>query len=151
VQLSGKTTIRAPRALCIAALHRAETLAAFLPGDVTVTPRDATSFDVEFKREFGRIAVKLRGTLTVEEVEAGRLFRFVMLAKHMLAGSANLDIAMTFTGNAPTELAYDGTLTGSGLAGRMIAEREDRVQPKLDEMFAGLAQRIEAERRAARA
>lgn len=151
MNLSGKITIRAPAALCIAAAHRADTLAAFLPGDVTVTAKDARSFDVEFRREFGRIAVKLRGTLTIAVVEPGSLFHFSLQARHLLAGSATMDIAMRFTGSAPTELRYDGTLTGTGLAGRLLAEREDRVQPKLDEMFTGLKQRIEAERRAARA
>lgn len=149
VQLSGKITIRAARPHCIASLHQADTLAAFLPGDVVVSPKSANSFDVEFRREFGRIAVKLRGTLTIEEVEPSTLFRFVMQAKHLLAGSAHMDITMRFTGNAPTDLRYDGTLTGTGLAGRMMAEREDRVQPKLDDMFVDLKQRIEAERRAA--
>ena len=149
MHLSGKITIRGPRGLCIASVHQADTLAAFLPGDVTVIPRDANSFDVEFRREFGRIAVKLRGTLTIEVVEPGSLLRFVLQARHLLAGSATIDIAMRFDGSAPTKLSYDGTLTGTGMAGRLLAEREDRVQPKLDAMFSGLKQRIEAERRVA--
>lgn len=151
MQLSGKITIRAPRALCIASLHQAETLAAFLPGDVTVTASAPGQFDVAFKRDFGRIAVKLRGTLTIEAVEPGSLLRFAVQAKHLLAGSANLDLAMRFDGKAPTELSYDGTLTGTGLAGRLMAEREYSAQPKLDEMFNGLKKRIEAEWRAKKA
>lgn len=149
MQLSGKITIRAPRALCIASVQRAETLAAFLPGAATVVARDASSFDVEFRRDFGRIAVKLRGTLTISEEEPGQLWRFVLQAKHLLAGSAHMDIAMRFTGTGPTGLAYDGTLTAAGLAGRMVTEHQDRLPLKLGEMFAGLKQRIEAERRAA--
>ena len=149
MQLSGKITIRAARPLCIAAVRQADTLAAFLPGDVTVTAKDANSFDAEFRREFGRIAVRLRGTLTIEEVEPGSLLRFVLQARHLLTGSAQMDISMRFDGTAPTGLSYDGTLTGTGLAGRLLAERQDRVQAKLDAMFTGLKQRIEAERRAA--
>ena len=151
MHLSGKITIRAPSALCIASVLQAETLAAFLPGDASVVAKDAGSFDVEFRREFGRIAVKLRGTLTVDEEEPGTLWRFVLRARHLLAGTAHMDIAMRFTGTGPTALGYDGTLTGTGLAGRMLTEHQDRVQPKLDVMFTGLKQRIEAERRAARA
>lgn len=151
MHLSGKITIRAPRARCIAAVQQADTLAAFLPGDATVVVRDAHSFDVEFRREFGRIAVKLRGTLTVSEEVPGDVWRFVLQARHLLAGSAHMDITMRFSGTGPTTLAYDGTLTATGMAGRMITEHQDRLQPKLDEMFAGLKQRLEAERRAARA
>ena len=151
MQLSGKITIRAPRGLCIASLQEADVLAAFLPGQVFVIPKAARHFDIEFQRDFGPIAVKLRGHLKIDEREPGTLYTFVMQAKHLLAGSANMDIEMRLTGNAPTELAYDGTLTGTGLAGRLLAEREDQVQPKLDAMFSGLKQRIEAERRVARA
>lgn len=146
MHLAGKVSIRAPRPLVIAALHQADMLAAFLPGDVRVTARDASRFDVEFRRDFGRITVKLRGNLTIHPNVPGSSYHFVMHSKHLLAGSVNLEMTMQFDGKAPTDMSYTGTLTVGGLAARMLAERQDRVQPKLDEMFAGLKQRIEAAR-----
>lgn len=146
--LSGKITIKAPRATCVAAVQKADMLAEFLPGDVTVVAQESGHYDVEFRRDFGRIAVRLRGHLTITDVVPGEELRFVMQAKHMLAGSANLELTMRFIGSAPTELAYDGTLTGTGLAGRMMEERKDRLQPKLDEMFDALKTRIQIAHRA---
>ena len=144
MQLAGTLSLALPPRRAIAALHDPENLAAYLPAPSTVRQLSTTAFEFVVMRPLGPIIFKLPGRLLIEPVARGKRYSFVANGKHTLAGGVTLALTIDFGGGGgATAISYDGTLEATGLAGRLLGERQHRVQTVLDAMFAGLKARIE--------
>ena len=144
MQLAGTLSLALPPRRAIAALHDPENLAAYLPAPSTVRQLSTTAFEFVVMRPLGPIIFKLPGRLLIEPVARGKRYSFVANGKHTLAGGVTLALTIDFGGGGggATAISYDGTLEATGLAGRLLGERQGRVETVLDAMFAALKARI---------
>lgn len=144
MRLNGNVELAVSPSEVRAALNRPDVLRAMLPGDCTVTARGPGEFDFTLKKTVGFLEIRQNGTISIDSSTPGaEVLR--LAASHMIGGSVDLTVAIGLAPyGAGTAAVYDGTLTASGLAGRVLRDREGQVQPYVQRVFDKLKARIEA-------
>ena len=118
-------------------------LARFLPPDSSIEKRDDDSFDFTVVKDIGITTVKLSGTLTVTPTDTPDELRFLATAKHVVGGTAVIDLVIRFEGTqAHCDMTYTGTADATGLVGKFLSMGEAKVQGRLDTMFADFGHRL---------
>ena len=143
MQLNGVLQIDVPPARVLEAMDRPEVLRGLLPGETEVKETGPGTFDFTLRKAIGFLELRQSGTIRVERTAEGAMM--TLHAAHRIGGSADvvLKAGLTAVGPRRTRIDYEATLTGSGLAGRLLRDREARVQPYITQVFQRLRNRIE--------
>ncbi len=66
------------------------------------------------------------------------------MAKHVIGGSAVVDMLISFKDEgAQCSMSYAGTVSGTGLLGAFLSQREEKVQRQLENTFKAFGNRME--------
>ena len=120
----------------VAQLNDPAALAVMMPVGTEIQRTNATSYAFTLQRAFGPIKLKMHGALTTTPLGTGPDCRMVIHAAHLISGKVDLVLDLTFTPwHQKTQLSYQGTLTATGLASRLLGENPDRAQAALKAVF----------------
>ena len=144
MRLNGVMQISAPPDRVAQALEQPDVLRALLPGEASVEKTSAGQYSFTLKKTLGFLELRQNGTIQL--VPAGQGLTLVVKASHRIGGSADMSVLIGLTPGtgAGTRIAYDGTMEASGLAGRLLREREPQVRPYIARVFERMRAQIEA-------
>ncbi len=144
MQITGQIDLRVPPQRAIDALHDRGTLERFLLGMSQLQETGPAQFSFAIQRRVSLVTLNLPGTLAVTEIEAGRVYQFDAKAAHLIGGSAQLTLDMTFDPTPTgTHLGWAGTLESSGLARKVLKEKEDRIGSIVAQIMAEFKGRVQ--------
>ena len=151
MDIHGKVTFDAAPQRAMAALTEQDHLALFMPQGTALSRIDERTFAFSVARDLGITTVKLAGTMAVTPVEAGKSLRFQVEGRHMIGGSAMLDLAIQFDGDADhCILDYSGSVQASGLVGKFLTLGEAKVEERVKDAFAEFGRRLERQHKPSR-
>jgi carbon monoxide dehydrogenase subunit G len=143
MQLNGVLRINVGGDALRAALARPEVLAELLPGKAEVTQTSPGQYDFTLTRSMGFFDFTQKGQITLQ-AETPERERLTIKASNLLGGSVALSVALDLTPvPAGTRIAYAADLQAKGLAGRLLADREEHIQPYVMRVFQKLKAQIE--------
>ena len=149
MDIHGEVTFDAAAQRAMAALTEQDQLALFMPQGAVITRTDDRTFAFTVARDFGVTTIKLAGTMAVTTLEAGKSLRFLVEGRHVVGGSAVLDLAIRFDGDAHRcTLAYTGTVQAHGLVGKFLSIAEPKVQEQMKTAFADFGRRVARQQKA---
>ncbi len=149
MDISGFVEIAAPVRRVRNAIQKRENLVHFLTPGSILGERPDQGFDFIVQRNFGPVSIRLSGVLTVTPDPTRDGLFLIAKAGHILGGSVELNLSMTFSGDAQTsKIVYAGTLEAGGLAGKVLGDSTSKVQSKMDQAFASFGLRMQRSQRA---
>lgn len=150
MQISGQTDILVPPAHALYALQSQAHLERFLLGTSGLLETGPGTYSFAIQRRLAVITLNLPGTLCVTETDPGRVCHFEAKAAHLIGGSAQLALDMTFDPTPRgTHLTWNGTLDSSGLARHVLREKESRIGSIVAQIMAEFKMRVQTEARLA--
>jgi carbon monoxide dehydrogenase subunit G len=145
MRLEGVLELNVPPSRVLQSLGDPDVIQAFLPGECTVTPTGAGTYDFALRKSLGFLELRLGGQITVEDQGPDQA-RMTMKASHKIGGALDMDMGLTLTPQGTgTQIAYSGTLDATGLAGRVVRDRALQIRPYVTKVFDRLKARIESE------
>jgi carbon monoxide dehydrogenase subunit G len=135
MQIKGQIKIACPAPLLVQVLNDPGAMAKLLPNDTKLSLSSPGSFAFSVSKAMGPIKLTLPGTMTVIPTGNRQDQKLQIKAAHMIGGD---------TGRV-TQLTYSGTLEASGLAGRMLQERENSMNGYIRNMLVTLKHHAEAQ------
>ena len=146
MQISGRIVLKVAPNHAISALHDRITLERFLLGASRLQEIGPAQFSFAIQRKVAVVTLNLPGTLSVTPVKEGRIYRFDAKAAHLIGGSAQLTLDITFDAIADgTNLAWDGTLDSTGLARNVLKEKEGRIGSLVRQIMEDFKDRVQKE------
>ena len=144
MKLNGSIGSAAPLKLAHALTDPA-VLAQIAPRGCEIGAKSGETIPIKLVRKFGPIHITLACKLTVEEKADVAGFDLVLHGAHLIGGkvTVRLDLATQGPATGPRRLAWSGELQSSGLAGRLIAEKQAEAQTMLKELFARVKRVVE--------
>jgi carbon monoxide dehydrogenase subunit G len=146
MQLNGVLQISVPPARVASALEEPEVLRALLPGEARVERTSAGQYSFTLKKTLGFLELRQGGTIQLLRVDQG--VSLVVRAAHRIGGAADLSVLIGLAAGGAqgkgTRIAYDGKMEASGLAGRLLRDREAQVRPYIAKVFERMRAQIEA-------
>lgn len=145
MQLNGVLQIAVPAARVASALEEPEVLRALFPGEASVTRVAAGQYGFTLKKTLGFLELRQSGTIRLERKDRGVAME--VRAAHRIGGAADLLVMIGLEPAArgpATRISYDGTLNATGLAGRLLRDREAQVQPYIARVFERIRAQIES-------
>ena len=149
MQLTGMIRTTCPPDQLMALLDDPAVLALMMPGGSEIRQTSATGYAFVIRKAIGPLKLNMPGTLTLTPVGAGPDRHMTAHAAHLIGGKVDIDLNIrlaTLTGM--TVLSYQGTMTATGLANRVLGEFEKRAQTGMRSVFLRLKQRAEGDQRA---
>ncbi len=145
MQIKGQIKFACPATFLVQVLNDPAAMAKLLPQNAKLELSGPGSFAFTVTKAMGPIKLTLPGTMTVIPTGTRQDQKLQVKAAHMIGGKVNLDLDVTMSDTGSiTQLTYDGTLEASGLAGRMLQEREDRMNGFIRNMVVALKRHAEA-------
>ena len=143
MQLNGVLQISVPPTRVAAALEQTDVLQALLPGEAVVEKISAGNYSFTLKKTLGFLELRQSGTIRLLPAKGG--VTLLVRASHRIGGAADLSVLIELAPNpgAGTRIGYDGKLEATGLAGRLLRDRELQVHPYITQVFQRLKARIE--------
>lgn len=141
MQVKGSVVVRSPSSRVAAALRDPRMIASVLPAcrGITTTGPDSYVARIEYA---GPVPIGMDVDLTLEPTPGGSAV--VMKAGNLMTGRVTSRTSLTLTDEAGAcRLSWDGTLEAGGLAGRLLAGKQDAVVARANRMFTELGARIE--------
>ena len=127
------------------ALQSPRVLASMIPGTVEMQPAEGGNFAFLMKKTLGPVELRQRGTVEVRLLGDNHV-GLELRSRHRLGGTvkvATLLVLIPRVGG--TRIDYDGNVEATGLAGRLLRDREERVQPFVRNLMRRLKAEIEAQ------
>jgi carbon monoxide dehydrogenase subunit G len=144
IDIKGQVEFQASARLAVTSLQKEEQLSRFLPSDSTIVATGEHSFDFVIEKDIGIVRVKAAGTLTTEPTQTDQELHFRAAAKHLIGGSAVVDMLISFKDEGPQcTMSYAGTVSGTGLLGAFLSQREEKVHRQLENTFKAFGNRME--------
>ncbi len=139
MQLSGLIRTNCPPRFAGEGAAKPTVLQQLIPAGSKLEEAAPGTFTFSIIKSFGPIRLTLPGTLTVAPTGRANDQRLTAVASHIIGGKVNLTLDFTFVreGDA-TRWTYDGELTATGLAQRVLREREGRVGGVLRSVLFGI-------------
>ncbi|MEO8244086.1 MAG: SRPBCC domain-containing protein [bacterium] len=144
MQLSGLIKTTCPPDFLVKVLQSPEVLQELIPEQSDLTQTAPGHFSFSFVKSFGRVKLTLPGTLNLEPLGTGSDRHLTAAASHLIGGKVKLQLDLTFTtqGNV-THWNYQGDVTASGLAGRVLRDNQKRVSMVLRTVLFGVKAKAE--------
>jgi carbon monoxide dehydrogenase subunit G len=144
MQMNGVLEISVPPAQVLQHLAEPAVLSALLPGKGEVTQTAPGRYDFTLMKKVGFLEIRQSGQIHLTQPAADRAL-LALTASHLIGGSVAMEVTVNLTERPKgTRIHYDGTVSAKGLAGRLLRDREQGVQPYVNRVFARLKAQIEA-------
>lgn len=128
MQISGLIKTTCSPAALVRALRDPDCLLKLLPPDSTLEQTGDGTYVFSVTKGIGPIKLTLPGTLTLTPAANGIDQILSARAAHIIGGKVEFDVTLHIDQNANmTRMAYDGQLTATGLAGRVLNEHQLRA------------------------
>ena len=149
MDLSGQIRTTCPPDLLVSALRDPAALVQLLPLGAKVEQTSPGVYAFSVAKNIGPIKLTLPGQMVLTSGATGHDQVLKAHAAHLIGGKVDIDLNIrlaTLTGM--TVLSYQGTMTATGLANRVLGEYEKRAQTGMRSVFLRLKQRAEGGQRA---
>jgi carbon monoxide dehydrogenase subunit G len=132
MELSGQIKTKCPPEFMVAIMRDPSALAKLLPAGSKIEPVADDSYAFTVSKGVGPIRLTLPGKMHLTAKGSGHDQTLVVNAAHMIGGKVDLklEVAIVTDGDV-TRLSYEGNLTASGLAGRLLQEHHGRANASL--------------------
>jgi carbon monoxide dehydrogenase subunit G len=132
MEVSGQIRTTCTADQLVSALSDAAALQHLLPSGSSIEKAEDGTFAFSVSRNVGPIRLTLPGTMALTPTGENHDQQLTARASHVIGGRVSLDLALRFTQSpGQTRLAYAGELVATGLAGRIMRERQARVETEL--------------------
>ncbi len=144
MQLNDELEIYRPPEEVEAALYDPKVLAEILPSCKSVDCVEPGHFRARIERKLGLLNLRVEPDITLRKRPDSLILS--IRADNPVAGSVVADVVLTLR-PAPkgTKLAYQGTVETSGLAARLLADRQAQFARRVKGMFLDLQCLLEAD------
>jgi carbon monoxide dehydrogenase subunit G len=145
MQLNGVLQISVPPDRVVLALEDPAVLSSLFPGEAMVQRVSEGSYTFTLTKTVGFLELRQSGTIRLDRQKQG--VALAVRAAHRIGGSADLKVMIGLEPGprgAGTRIGYDGTLEASGLAGRLLRDRETQVRPFVTRVFERIRAQIES-------
>jgi carbon monoxide dehydrogenase subunit G len=128
MELSGMIRTSCPPRFLVEVLHKSDVLGQMLPTGSELKDMGDGKYSFRLVKIIGLLKLTLPGTLTIAPTGEGQNQRLTIQASHIIGGKVDMDMNFNFSRQlGVTTWAYVANVTASGLAGRILREREKRV------------------------
>ncbi|MCW1917148.1 hypothetical protein NX862_00110 [Rhodobacter sp. KR11] len=144
MQLDGSIRTTGPAELVARGLAQGAVLTAIAPFGFDFRKVEDGVADFTVRRSIGPISLTLQGTMALTETAPA--FTLAIKAAHLIGGKVQVQLDLT---TAPPDddglatLSWTGELRAQGLAGRVMAEREEQANEILRNLFIRLRDHVE--------
>ncbi len=136
MHVSGQIQSACPPDQFVSAFQDVGLLRQLLPSGSELEATGDGAYAFLVTRSFGPIRLTLPGKFTLTPTVEGPGLRLIAQAAHLMGGKVDLDLTVTFdTSVGRFDVVYSGTLASTGLAGRVLHERLDRIDPALKKLL----------------
>ncbi|MBD3763682.1 MAG: SRPBCC family protein [Rhodobacterales bacterium] len=144
MDLNGNVFVALPPDRVAPALTDPEMLRRMLPGCPGLEPAGPGRWRAPMERDMGPLTLRLTADLTMQAV-GPNAWRLTAQGGTMISGKVSAGFDITLEERAPgTRMTYAGTIEASGLAGKMLASREESLRNYVRNMFGTLVGELEA-------
>ena len=132
MELSGQIKTKCPPEYMVAIMRDPTALAKLLPAGSRIETVGEDSYSFTVSKGVGPIKLTLPGKMQLTPKAGSHDQTLTVHAAHLIAGKVDLklDVAIVSDGDT-THLSYEGDLTASGLAGRVLQEHRARANASL--------------------
>ena len=146
MELSGQIRTTCPPDHLVRIMRDPAALAQLLPAGSKMDKTDEGTFAFSVSKNVGPIKLTLPGTLHLQATGRGHDQSLTARAAHMIGGKVDLTLNLTLTTEGRvTHLVYQGDLTATGLAGRVLNEHRARAGSSLKAALMRLKLHAEAQ------
>lgn len=143
MKIEGQTTILGAADAVMAAMNNPAVLQAIMPSCSNARQVGPGRFVATVTRKIGPLSLSVDPEIEVAPLDAGQS-RMAIRAGSRIIGQVQADLDLTLTSVAEgTSLGWTGDITATGLANRILAERETRVAALVAGLFNGLKHKVE--------
>jgi uncharacterized protein len=144
MNVAGALPILAPPEAVVAALHNPEVLQRMLPACEGVEPLGPGRFRARIARKLGMITLRVAPDIVLLPLANGSGFDLSVEVASRVAGTVSARLCLVIQGEPRgTRLSWDGQVTTTGLAQRLLAERADQIEARVTGLFAALKAALE--------
>lgn len=138
MQIDGAIGIARRPEIVEATLNDPAVLMAILPSCTGVTCVRPGLFQAAITRKLGLLSISVQPEIEIVTLD-GNQRRLSLRAGSRIAGSVAADLVLTFAaGPGGTQLSWNGFLTTSGMAARLLSERGDQIGERVKALFGSL-------------
>jgi uncharacterized protein len=139
MKVSGVIPILAPPGRVNAALHDVAVLQQMLPACEGVDALGPGRFRARIARKVGLLTLRITPDIVLLPRADGTGYDLTVEAASRIAGTVSARIALTMQHEPQgTRLFWDGQVVTTGLAQRMLAERQDQIEARVAGLFTTL-------------
>lgn len=144
MQLSGIIRTTCPPARLAAMLSDPGVLSALLPANSEIGRTGDGTFAFTIRKALGPLSFNMPGTMTLTNLGERHDRKLVAHAQHLIGGKVDIALAIGISRRGEiTVLNYDGEITASGIASRLLGDNQDRAQIALRNAFLRLKRQAE--------
>jgi carbon monoxide dehydrogenase subunit G len=144
MNVAGVIPILAPPQAVDAALHDPQVLQRMLPACEAVDHLGPGQFRGHLARKVGLLTLRVQPDIVLVPTADGKGFDLSVDAASRVAGSLSARLRLVIQREPlGTRMSWDGTITTTGLAQRLLAEREDQIEARVAGLFTTLKSVLE--------
>jgi len=146
MQLSGMIRTTCPPARLVDLLSDPKVLAAMMPAGSDLRQTATGEFAFTIRKALGPLKFNMPGTLILTRLGDGHDRHMTAHASHLIGGKVDVTLDIKVTDRpAVTIVNYEGELTATGLANRLLGENSERAQTALRGFFVRLKRQAEGD------
>ncbi|MEI6097025.1 MAG: SRPBCC domain-containing protein [Alphaproteobacteria bacterium] len=132
MELRGQITTKCPPEFMVAIMRNPTALAQLLPAGSRIEAIAEDSYSFKVSKDVGPITLTLPGKLQLRAKGGGHDQTLTVHAAHLIGGKVDMELNVAIVNDGGmTRLTYEGDLTASGLAGRVLQEHRARANHSL--------------------
>jgi carbon monoxide dehydrogenase subunit G len=144
MKIGGVLTIARPAQQVHKALHDPAVLQRMLPACEGVDMVGPGRFRARIARKVGPMTLRVEPDIVLVPAANGRDLDLTVEAAGRIVGSLSATMTLTMQDEpGGMQLAWDGQMTTTGLAQRLLSERMDQVEARFNALFSTLKQAVE--------
>ena len=139
MDIHGKINTTCPPEIFLATMRDTGALLRVLPAGAQLTAEKDGALAFSMSKTFGPIRLTLPGQMSLIATGTGHDQILTARAAHVIGGKVDLDVTFSFErAGGKTQLAYTGSLTATGVAGRVLRDHHGRVNHVFRSLLLGL-------------
>ncbi len=130
------------------AFSKADLLSQFMNAESRVEQVDETNFIFVGVKGIGPTHVEMQGTLSVMPLQSPDSLQIIAKGSHLIGGSVQIDLQIDFSGDTKhCQMSYLGEMKATGLMGKFLKSKADKVASRVDAALKELGRRLENNQR----
>lgn len=128
MQINGQLKTSCPPPFLVKVLRDPDAMVQFLPMGSDLKQSADGTYKFSVVKSVGPIRLTLPGTLTITPTGQGHGQTMTINAAHLIGGKVDMKLHLAITRTeGQTQIAYEGDLDATGLAGRILKEHRARA------------------------